>query len=57
MISKKIILILNIYNDANLLIKLLPKIYSEIGEKNFELLIADDSNNKSKTKNSKRRNN
>jgi hypothetical protein len=50
MLNKKIILILNIYNDANLLIKLLPKIYNEIGEKNFELLIADDSNNKSKTK-------
>lgn len=50
MLYKKIILILNIYNDSNLLIKLLPKIYNEIGEKNFELLIADDSNNKSKTK-------
>jgi hypothetical protein len=48
--KKKIIIILTIFNDATALVKLLPKIYKMISSSDFELLIADDSYNKIKTR-------
>jgi len=48
--KKKIIIILTIFNDASTLVKLLPKIYKIISSSDFELLIADDSYNKIKTR-------
>jgi hypothetical protein len=48
--KKKIIIILTLFNDARALIRLLPKLYKKISSKDFELLIADDSYNKIKTR-------
>ena len=50
MSNQKIGIIVNVYNDSDLLIKLLPKLYNIINNNDFYILIADDSKNKSKTK-------